>query len=445
MKKIFIFVSLLTFLFTVEIQANNYVWIHGLNDDSYCWKVYNEAFTAGIGTKVDYSCRYYTLPQIANSVWYGNYLSNKPNMILIGHSLGGLVARELDATHAGNIKGIITIGTPHQGAPIETQLANGGVRQLAGKVYDKVTKSIKCSIVCRGGILGAPVGAVTWIGATILANSLKEKALDNVMGSMESRNQPCEGDIKPGSTYMNTIASRKVNVPILCFAAQEDRWALARLAYCSDSAHHANLQRDASLNATGTYDQAGYNMMQAAVTTGYVLGSIHAGIAGALIGGGWWNPYMWYLSGLNGVASYNWFSTSYYLENGLDYDHAVLVGDCGYEQRTVCYTKYICDNTALPYEPLGRQNIAAVPDCNINTSSTVTECHNVIVSVPVGNDGIVSTYTQLLDKTKGTNVIWGTSIIKGVNHMEEFNHYKTRAEFDKVINGDGTYPPIFKK
>jgi len=68
----------------------------------------------------------------------------------------------------------------------------------------------------------------------------------------------------------------------------------------------------------------------------------------------------------------------------------------------------------------------------------------ISISVPVGNDGIVSTYTQLLDKTKGTNVIWGTSIIKGVNHMEEFNHYKTRAEFGKAIN-DGYYGIYFKK
>ncbi len=67
------------------------------------------------------------------------------------------------------------------------------------------------------------------------------------------------------------------------------------------------------------------------------------------------------------------------------------------------------------------------------------------IAIHIRHDGTVSTYSQLLDKSKGTNVIWANAIIKGVNHMEEFNHYKTRAEFDKVINGDGTYPLIFKK
>jgi len=69
----------------------------------------------------------------------------------------------------------------------------------------------------------------------------------------------------------------------------------------------------------------------------------------------------------------------------------------------------------------------------------------ISISVPVGNDGIVSTYTQLLDKTKGTNVIWANTIIKGVNHMEEFNHYKTRKEFDDVLNGRTYRPDIFDK
>ncbi len=70
---------------------------------------------------------------------------------------------------------------------------------------------------------------------------------------------------------------------------------------------------------------------------------------------------------------------------------------------------------------------------------------NRTVAVPCPHDATVSTYSQLLDKTKGTNVIWAASTIKGVNHMEEFNHPNTRAEFNNAIVLGGYEPKTFKK
>ena len=71
-------------------------------------------------------------------------------------------------------------------------------------------------------------------------------------------------------------------------------------------------------------------------------------------------------------------------------------------------------------------------------------CENRIVAVPVGNDGVVSTYTQQLDKSKGTNVIWANATIKGVNHMEEFNHPNTKESFRLALETT-TFGSFFKK
>jgi len=73
-----------------------------------------------------------------------------------------------------------------------------------------------------------------------------------------------------------------------------------------------------------------------------------------------------------------------------------------------------------------------------------TVCTTSTIAIPCAHDGTVSTYSQQLDRSKGTNVIWAASTIKGVNHMEEFNHPKTREAFDFTINGTG-YHPAFKK
>ena len=74
-----------------------------------------------------------------------------------------------------------------------------------------------------------------------------------------------------------------------------------------------------------------------------------------------------------------------------------------------------------------------------------TVCTTSTIAIPCAHDGTVSTYSQQLDRSKGTNVIWAASTIKGVNHMEEFNHPNTRAEFNKAIVLGGYKPETFQK
>ena len=236
MKKIYILIAFT--LFIIPIYANNYLWLHGLGDNANCWKIYDEAFTSGIGTRVGYSSAL-SIPSIGTDVWgtkYNydtgawEYLPSKSNVILIGHSLGGLVAREIEAKGSSNIKGIITIGTPHQGAPIEAQLANGGVRQLFSKVYDKITTSVSGTLSCiSAALFSLPVSAGTFAGALDLANFFKDPALDGLMGSMADGSQLSEHDMQPGSVYMNTVATRKVKVPILCFQDESGSRSAYRL------------------------------------------------------------------------------------------------------------------------------------------------------------------------------------------------------------------------
>jgi len=61
MKKSIIIIGLLISTFTELTLANNYVWLHGLNDDYNCWKIYNEALTPGIGIQSFYYSIYHIL------------------------------------------------------------------------------------------------------------------------------------------------------------------------------------------------------------------------------------------------------------------------------------------------------------------------------------------------------------------------------------------------
>ena len=73
-----------------------------------------------------------------------------------------------------------------------------------------------------------------------------------------------------------------------------------------------------------------------------------------------------------------------------------------------------------------------------------TVCTTSTIAIPCAHDGTVSTYSQQLDKSKGTNVIWANATITGVNHMEEFNHYKTKEAFRLALETT-TYGTTFKK
>ena len=67
------------------------------------------------------------------------------------------------------------------------------------------------------------------------------------------------------------------------------------------------------------------------------------------------------------------------------------------------------------------------------------------VPVPQPHDGIVPVASQLLDKSKGNNVIWANTSIKGVNHMEQRNHPRTKTEFRKLLEGTDGYDHVFEK
>jgi hypothetical protein len=67
------------------------------------------------------------------------------------------------------------------------------------------------------------------------------------------------------------------------------------------------------------------------------------------------------------------------------------------------------------------------------------------ITVPLPHDGVVGIDSQQMDKSKGNNVIWANTTIKGVNHMEEFNHPNTNREFRLVLDGRSYGRDTFRK
>ena len=427
--------AIITACLLQTIQANNYVWIHGLTDNETCWTVYQQAFTASNGLRVGYSSEQ-SISQAATRTWNNTnaeqtgpddrkfnhdtepsyILSNKNDMILIGHSMGGLVARDLQYqfgnergdNNAPRIKGIITLGTPHEGAGIENSINNGRLSSLITSLSQKLIVSSAYSLAVALPFApkwfflgGSTTQALTWLGV----NSY-------LIWFSDLGKKDCEKDMQVNSPYQRTIASRKVTVPILCLAAEEDRWALARL-WSSTSSVKNSMKEDKNINLDGKYDMKGIDRLNTLLYASYSFAAIHAGYA-ISYGLGWWNPYSLAMAGVHVGGAFNWLYLANYVNNGLDFDHASLIGATHVDRILTQHKVWFAKWTTVSY-----------------------------ITVPEPHDGVVPVKSQYMATYKGTDVIIPSATIKGANHCEEYNHPNTNIVFKQEIISGGYRPKVF--
>lgn len=393
----------------MSAQSNNYVWIHGLNGTADSWQVYQNNFTPNNGTRPAYKSDK-SIAEISKEFWNTNSALFGKNTILIGHSMGGLVARELERNHSSLIKGIVTIGTGHQGAQFAKEIHFGGLNKLKDKVSLRVnvcaTSTFAALSFSFPGLTKVliPIAEVVSGITGVMTSPIGDIALNEIAAA--GFNQSCIDDLQPGSKFLTTLGQRKINVPILTFASEEDRWQLARTVHCQ--LNYKRLATDPNINSDGNFEMAGYNRLNNINNAVKIAGQIHTGMAAAHAVSGIWFPNHWAASVAHGIAAANWYSLAHYIDHGLDYDHAVLIGASRVDkvERKFLLLKW------FDY-----------------------------ITVPEPHDGIVSVKSQQLDKTSGINVIWANTTIKGVNHMEQRNHPKTKEEFKLLLEGK-TYAPL---
>lgn len=112
-------IAFLVILLTIPAQAQeqSVSFVHGLNGDETSWAYaadYLENKLLILPTNAAYASNSSNITTIAQS-----YYSQLPtNTVVVAHSMGGLVSREMIRQHGTNdkIKALITVGSPHIGA-----------------------------------------------------------------------------------------------------------------------------------------------------------------------------------------------------------------------------------------------------------------------------------------------------------------------------------------
>lgn len=199
---------------------------------------------------------------------YGNEAASVPagqsqRWMVIGHSIGGLLARVaewpplLSLYNQANVqlKGIATIGTPHQGLP----LARSYVEAPA------ILDAFSADVLAGPAWERANNGFIDWLlmqlygGVPLyerLASSLNQ-ARENITQAVQTVSQlPLIQQLQPGSTLMNALQSIPPTVPHLSIAGVEQSPAVIRWAFSTDviAGEATMLESDAASNFQSAKD-----------------------------------------------------------------------------------------------------------------------------------------------------------------------------------------------
>lgn len=349
-------------------------------------------------------------------------LPNAQNF-LIGHSMGGLVAREFERRGVGQANAIVTIGTPHEGAHVASNIRNGTAQTILNfGVKEMVAGPEAESKMAVTKIVGA--GLFGFFGSLWVNKKIDEVVLD-IYGRVEDElNEYLVGasrqatiDLSPGSAYLsdlNRVARPIAMVNIVC--EENDRPAL-RMA----NANHKN-PVESELH---TYDDSDIIQTVNIIRDAYKGYRIYHDVMKYTR-----TAYYFYH---NSLAN-KWGRGEDYLDDRLDPDYNKLIGATRSETRTHYEWVQICPDDCL--DALKRESesydITAVCAPQIDPVNCYWDYRTITYSVSVteSSDGFVNYGTQRYDPVPIGNVYFA----QGVNHLEVGNHREMTRIYNQIFD-----------
>lgn len=430
---IFIFAQLTTTMVKGQISINidrNVVWLHGLDGDEGSWLHYEQIFSAERQMS-SYRFAYNTDNGLGNSThhvktkvdeYLGSQNTNNRNLA-IGHSMGGIVSRNLDRTTHSTLKrfgGIITVTSSNAGAYIANSQLNGSV----AKASENALAALGAGFLAEGLLVTAYFPSfsgiiLNYVLSPYLISTLLRIDLDDSFGTTVTNN-----DLKVGSTVMNSINNYESTIPRISMWANEQSPVHWRLFSSHLYANEGQAPDDKPLvdymNMVKSYYLDRANQFEImAIAAGFV--------------GNWIESARLSNLAAKYKRGYRWMVNSEMI-------WATLIKSYKVETYTYTIELLLCDQ---PYDDFGFDHQGHGDDGGTNCQwITTTFTCNVIIQTP--SDGLISKESQLLTDIPTGNVYE----IKNANHFSVRNmSYKgqggdnTYKEFDKIWKRN--YPDFF--
>ncbi|MFP4294028.1 MAG: esterase/lipase family protein, partial [Cyclobacteriaceae bacterium] len=395
MKALFILLLCAASSFTVFAQNRNVIWVHGLGSGPDFWNEYAAEFQQQrriVSSNQGYNTAN-GVPAMAGDITNRTRGLANPQTIGIGHSMGGLSLREIDArTAPGHVGGFITVGSPLNGARLVNNVQNGQLTSYVSHGVDEMLKGPLRELLGAGYIV-LNTGTRAFTGRSIIEVLLHEIGLDEILVSQLPASAP---QLAENSQYMNgnngMIGARQLRTtrPTISIYGNENSPVHFRLASSftgRPDTHFPNIVRD----IRGVYNAF------------YIKNVVT------------------FFNIINISRAAGWKAGRDYLDSGSEKGWNNLTGATRSESRQSCLEEWVCGNDYSCYD-----NIVTFEDflaceelCYQTRCRTITERYNQ------PSDGLLHLSTQLGQRTNITTSQWNpnaTFEALGANHSEFDQH-----------------------
>jgi hypothetical protein len=402
LQKIFFWAFLLTLCLPLKIngQDRNVIWLHGLNGQATDLQNFRNQFN-GTFRMNGFQPSTYTssagIQQYANDIVNTNAGRFNNNLITIAHSMGGVAARRADLSGSANLGGIITVGSPLDGAGIASSVNNNSATMAVEQGIENASKGPLAELI--------PIPFVNNIIATEVIDKLRSNGTLNL--NANTFGQTSVNDLQLGGGITGDMNANPTNLPKVSIFGNEEspvHWNIATTA-----ANQAGINIDMAVAA---------DIAEDVYYTFFIVDIVEGSLAIAF---GFWNPWAWLIAAIKfwqadqWKQGYDWFVDSERIWN-------VLIGSNVVANQCITYQAYIC------YYPS-------------NSSSCWQTRTTCFLSQLTGqSDGFIAANSQ----TGFGSTSWaGVPNVEalGVNHLEEIdaNNGVMKSKFEQIFDSPGTY------
>lgn len=409
----------------LEAQDRNVVWVHGWGEAQDIWAFYDELFSTERqmnGSRTNTDINYIDnsgIPFAANNA--RNLINNSANTGIfqtnaivgadptrnmgIGHSLGGVVLRQIDRNENGStpanktINGIITVGSPNYGAGMADAVANGNLQSVL---------TDGCSRLAAGPY-SSPAAPI----AVILGwnrENLCDFFWDELNGIIPNAGSPTLQDLRLTGDFMSNqntgLNQFQSSLPRISIWGNENsptHWRLLSSYVTMDALGVAN--SDVLIPAVAHQFRGFYNH-HFIMNTSFAIAS--AGL-------GFLNPWAFVAVPYFAYRAVQWKKGRDWFDNSESIWNALIVCQGSYT-LTFTETTYLADNCDHLMTGTAPWINCIQQWCNgdlLNCTQTTTV--NQIVNVNHPSDGLVCSYSQILNDIPQNNIY----MAEGANHRDE--------------------------
>lgn len=397
-------------------------WLHGLNDDADLWKIYGPLFQ-NEREMTSNTPNYYNNNGVLDATNRVRNLVPRNNQnFLIGHSLGGLVAREYER-QTGSANAILTIGTPNEGAYVANNVRNGKARiTIDNAIGDMIAGPYAQSKNTLLSVMSnlSSFNIITYWANKKIEEFTEEALLGVISKKVNIKDTRSMEDLSVGSTYITGLNAANRNVAIANIVCEENDHAALRMGNAfirppQDASLHSYEDNDLKQDVDKLHDI-------------YKALRIYHDVRKFTF------PLRY---GHHDRMANRWQRGEDFMDDQLEPDYASIIGAVRREARTstqwveTC-TSGDCGSGGGPMliDDAGCFELIPIGDeWDLNCTWTQKQV-TTYVTIVEKHDGLVTEGTQRLDGVPDDRVYSAV----GVNHMEVGNHPEMTRRFNDVFN-----------